>query len=134
MTRYARWFGPMIMALSLAACGGEGSSSATATGTLSQAATTVAAPAPATTGTATLSWLAPTTNADGSALTNLSGYAIYYGTDPSSLTSVVNIGSPSTTSYTVTGLTAGTWYFALKSVDDTGLESALSPTVSKTIA
>ena len=32
------------------------------------------------TGSATLSWLPPTTNIDGSPLTNLAGYKIYWGT------------------------------------------------------
>src|SRR5438309_11629995 len=39
-------------------------------------------PPPPTSGTATLSWLAPTTNTDGAALTDLAGYVIYYGPRP----------------------------------------------------
>ncbi|MDE2050811.1 MAG: putative Ig domain-containing protein, partial [Gammaproteobacteria bacterium] len=34
------------------------------------------------TGTAAVSWTAPTTNSDGSALTDLAGYHVYYGTSP----------------------------------------------------
>jgi hypothetical protein len=46
---------------------------------------------PATTGTATLAWVAPTSNTDGTALTltPLTGYTIYYGTSQGSLTQFV---------------------------------------------
>ena len=46
------------------------------------------------TGSVTISWSPPTENVSGSALTNLSGYHIYYGTSQSSLTKVVNITNP----------------------------------------
>ena len=84
-------------------------------------------------GNATLSWTAPTTNTDGSTLTDLAGYFIYYGTSPSSLNEVVNV-SPGVNSYVIEGLTTGTWYFAVKSYTNTGAESALSNIASKTIS
>ena len=40
---------------------------------------------PARRGSATLSWTPPTQNSDGSALTNLSGYSIYWGRAPQTL-------------------------------------------------
>ncbi|MBM4220223.1 MAG: hypothetical protein FJ171_11500 [Gammaproteobacteria bacterium] len=40
-------------------------------------------------GAATLSWYPPTTNSDGSALTNLAGYRIYYGRNPNDLTRAI---------------------------------------------
>ena len=40
------------------------------------------------TGSATLSWTAPALNSDGSQLTDLAGYHIYYGTSPSSLSNM----------------------------------------------
>ena len=83
-----------------------------------------------------MSWAAPTANTNGSALTNLAGYKIYYGTDASSLTTeqVVEVASPTTLSYVLSGLGSGTWYFAVASYSTSGEESALSAVSSKTIS
>lgn len=86
-----------------------------------------------TTGTATVSWVAPTQNSDGSALTNLVGYNVYYGTSANALSQKVWISNPATLQYVVTGLGQGTWYFAVTSVTGAGTESSPSPTVIKTI-
>ena len=88
---------------------------------------------PATSGTAKLSWTAPTTNTNGSALTNLAGYHIYYGTSPSTLTTTINVANAGTTSYSVSNLPSGTWYFAVNAYTTGGSYSALSNTSSKTI-
>lgn len=85
------------------------------------------------TGTATVSWSAPTTNTDGSALTDLGGYHVYYGTSPSSLTHVINVASAGATSYTVNSLSSATWYFGVTSYTTSGAESAISTVVSKTV-
>ena len=93
------------------------------------------APAPSGTsgtGTATLSWEAPTTNTDGSALIDLSGYRIYYGMSSADLSQTVQLGL-GTQTYVIENLGTGTWYFAIRAVTNTGLESALSQVVSKTI-
>ena len=89
-----------------------------------------------TTGSATVSWSAPTANTNGTALTNLAGYKIYYGTDASSLTTeqVVEVANPATLSYVLSGLGSGTWYFAVASYSASGEESALSAVSSKTIS
>lgn len=87
----------------------------------------------APTGSATVSWSAPTTNTDGSALTDLAGYHIYYGTSATALTQTVNISSAATTSYVLQSLASGTWYFAVSAVTNAGIESARSGVVSKTI-
>jgi hypothetical protein len=89
-----------------------------------------------TTGTATVSWAAPTANTNGSALTNLAGYKVYYGTDAASLTTeqVVEVANPATLNYVLTGLGSGTWYFAVASYSASGEESALSAVSSKTIS
>ncbi len=61
-------------------------------------------PASPATGSATLSWTAPTENTDGSPLTNLAGYHIYYGTTEGSWTSTITILEATETSYVVSGL------------------------------
>jgi hypothetical protein len=83
-------------------------------------------------GSATLSWQRPTQNTDGSALTNLAGYRIVYGTSQNALNQTIQITNPSTTTYVVDGLASGTWYFAVKSYTDTA-ESGNSSIASKTI-
>lgn len=92
----------------------------------------VSAASTPTTGNATLTWAAPTTNTDGSALTDLSGYKIYYGSSSSTLSSVVTV-SVGSSSYVITNLSAGTWYFAMTSFNAAGTESAQSAAVSKTL-
>ena len=84
-------------------------------------------------GSATLSWTAPTENTDGSALTDLAGYRIYYGNNSETLTDAVDIPTVGMTTYQVTGLGSGTWYFAIKARNATGVESDLSNVAIKTI-
>ena len=86
-----------------------------------------------TNGVATLDWLPPTENSDGSALTNLAGYTVYYGTSPESLTQSIKVTNPGLTAYSVTNLSSGTWYFAVTSYSSTGVESTRTGTVSTTI-
>jgi hypothetical protein len=96
---------------------------------------TVAANPPVSTlnGVATLDWKPPTENSDGSALTNLAGYKVYYGTSPDNLSQSVKLSNPGLTAYSVTGLTSGTWYFAVTSYSADGVESTRTTTVSTKI-
>jgi hypothetical protein len=89
--------------------------------------------AQAATGSATLEWSDPTKNTNGSALTNLAGIHIYYGTSESSMTHEITVASTGETSYTISGLGAGTWYFGATAYTTTGMQSALSDIGSKTI-
>lgn len=85
--------------------------------------------------TAHLSWNAPTTRDDGSPLplAELVGYRVYAGTAPETLIPLVEINDPITTEYTVTNLTAATYYYAVSARNSYGTESGLSVVVSKTI-
>lgn len=80
-----------------------------------------------------LSWTPPTQNSDGSSLNDLAGYDIYYGTDPAALNQKIVLTSPGATSYVVTGLASGTWYFVVKSLSSSGVESASSNLASHTL-
>ena len=82
---------------------------------------------------ATLSWTAPTENTDGSALTNLAGYRIHYGTKADELTGEITIANAGITTYMVTDLAPATYYFAIKAISAGGAESNLSTVASKTI-
>jgi len=84
-------------------------------------------------GSATVSWSAPTQNTDGSALTNLAGFNIYYGTSASNLNQSVQIANPGLTTYALGNLAPGAWYFAVNAYTTAGAESALSSIASKTI-
>jgi len=91
---------------------------------------TVAQPS---TGSATVYWTPPTQKTDGSALGNLAGFRVLYGRNSSNLDRVATIANANATSYTVNGLTSGTWYFAVKAYDTANVESELSNVRSKTI-
>ena len=101
---------------------------AQATATLS---ITVAA---ATAGTASVSWDAPLQRTDGSPLTNLAGFRIYYGNSSGDLRYVISVNDPGARSTIVQDLTSGTWYFAATAIDAAGIESARSNVASKTIS
>jgi Putative Ig domain len=81
----------------------------------------------------TLAWTPPTENTNGSTLTNLAGYHIYYGTAQSNLNEVVDVTNPGLASYVLSDLTSGTWYFALTSVNSAGVESARSTVISTVV-
>ena len=85
------------------------------------------------TGSATLTWLPPTTNTDGSPLTNLSGYRVYWGTALGDYPNTVMLDNPGLTTYVVENLAPATYYFTVKSLNTTGIESAFSNAATKTI-
>src|SRR5688572_4186028 len=68
-------------------------------------------------GAATLSWNPPTENADGSPLTNLAGYRIYYGRNPDNLTQVVVLNNAGLSRYVIENLTPAHWHFEMTSVN-----------------
>jgi hypothetical protein len=85
-------------------------------------------------GSATLSWQPPSSNTDGSPLTNLAGYVIRYGTSLSKLGTEVRVSNPGLTTYVVSELEPATWYFQVSAYNTSGVESAPSATASKTIS
>src|SRR5450631_4411435 len=56
---------------------------------------------------------APTENADGSPITDLAGYRIYYGTNAADLTSKVDVSGAHSTTYVIKGLNSARYYFAV---------------------
>jgi hypothetical protein len=85
------------------------------------------------TGSATLRWTAPTLNEDGTPLTDLRGYRVYYGTSASNLSEVLDVPNATVTTAIVESLSPATWYFALRAYNASNVESSLSNVASKTI-
>jgi hypothetical protein len=83
-------------------------------------------PPPQSVGAATIEWLAPLTATDGSTLTNLAGYRIYYGTDFKRMTSRIEVKNAGVLTYVIEGLTPATYYFAVTAINIHGQESARS--------
>jgi hypothetical protein len=83
--------------------------------------------------TATLSWTPPTQNTDGSTLTNLTGYWIHYGRSADELTQTVQIPNPGVMRYEVSGLSPGTYFFAVRAYAASGAPSDPSNVVSKIV-
>ena len=84
-------------------------------------------------GSATLNWIPPTQNEDGSPLTDLAGYKIYYGTSAGDHANEITINNPGITTYVVNNLSTNTWYFVSTSFNASGVESVFSNAVSRTI-
>jgi hypothetical protein len=85
------------------------------------------------TGSATLNWMPPTENTDGTALTNLAGYKVYWGPQQGSYPNSVTLNNPGLTSYVVENLGPGTYFFVATALNSLGAESAFSGAASKTI-
>lgn len=84
-------------------------------------------------GSVTLNWTPPTQNTDGSILTNLAGYKIYYGTSPDNYPNQITINNPGITSTVVDNLTPNTWYFVSTAFNSSGMESDFSNVATRTI-
>jgi hypothetical protein len=86
--------------------------------------------AASTKGTLTVSWNPPTRNADGTPVTELTGYTLYYGPGSKAYTSRMSIDNPSATSAVIHGLQPGVdYYFVVASHNAAGQQSVLSPEV-----
>jgi hypothetical protein len=77
-------------------------------------------------GGVTLSWQAPTENADGTALVDLKGYKVHYGSASKSYSDTIQVSNPGITTYMVENLKAGQYYFAVTAYNSAGQESSLS--------
>lgn len=82
-------------------------------------------------GDATLSWSAPTTYTNGATMTDLAGFRVYYGTATRSYSDNVDVGKVST--YKISNLPNGTYYFAVTAYNTAGTESAYSNEATKSV-
>lgn len=110
-----------VIALVCGACGGGSSSSG------------VEQPSGGGSGSVSLSWAVPTANTDGSALTDVTGYLVEYGGSAAGLNQSIAVSGAARTTATVSGLDAGTHYFAVRTLNAVGAASERSAVVSKTV-
>jgi hypothetical protein len=87
------------------------------------------------TGSASLSWVAPVTRADGDplALSEIEGYTLYYGESAGNYANSRQINDVSSTSITITDLPFSTYYFVVTTRDTLGKESAFSEMVKAVV-
>ncbi len=78
------------------------------------------------TGSATLTWQAPTERTDGTALTDLAGYTIHYGRMSGVYDYQIDVNTPGVATYVVENLVPGDWYFAMTAYDSSGAVSDYS--------
>jgi hypothetical protein len=88
---------------------------------------------PTASGQVTVSWHAPTTNTDGSALTDLAGYKIYFGNTADNLNRTVRVDNAGLSNFVIDNLTPATYFFVITALNSKGMESARSSLVSKTL-
>ncbi len=125
--------------IALAGCSGFNSTSSGAGATgqslcLAKTSETVFA-APVTNPTACVTqvqvtWTAPTTNTDGSPLTNLAGFNIYYGTAAGSFVHEINVPDRCAGKETILNLAPATYYFVMTAYNTIGTESGYSTPVA----
>jgi hypothetical protein len=97
------------------------------------AALTQATATQPTTGSAILTWQPPTLNSDGTPLTDLTAFKLYWGTTQGTYSRSTTIANAAARTYTVSGLASGTWYFVVTALNAQGLESPYSNPWSKTV-
>jgi hypothetical protein len=84
-------------------------------------------------GSMTLSWTAPTQNEDGSALTDLAGFKIYFGTDSGNYSQQVTIENASISTFVVENLMPDAYFVVATAFNAAGVESRYSGEVVKTV-
>lgn len=130
----------MLCVTALTACGGGGgggggSKSENPTPTPTPSPTPTPTPTSTTSRTITLTWTPPSTRVDGTplALSEISGYNLYYFREESSsggTTLGINSGSAQMTQVTLRE--TGTYHFAISTIDRNGLVGPLSNYASVT--
>ncbi|GCF84975.1 fibronectin type III domain-containing protein [Geobacter sp. SVR] len=128
----------MVMMSTLVGCGGGGGGGgqSAASGISSNAGQPGDAGQPgavsgATTKVVNLAW-DPSTNQDGTPLSNLAGYKVHYGTTSGTYTSVVTVDQGNTAAVNISE--PGTYYFVVTALDSDGNESGYSQEVSTVVS
>ena len=81
-----------------------------------------------------LAWDEPTTNADGTPLTDLAGYKVYRTTVQGDITGVTGTDVGNVTTWTDVDVPEGTYYYTATAYDTNGNESETSNYVTTTLS
>lgn len=81
-----------------------------------------------------LSWDVPTSTMDGGTLSDLAGYRIHYGKSATQLVQAIEVPSAGSNRFVVQKLPRGKYYFAVRAITSTGVESALSNVITRDIS
>jgi hypothetical protein len=81
-----------------------------------------------------LTWTPTIQNTDGSPLTDLAGYNVYYGKSPVDLSRRVQLPGPNNLQFEARNLDPGEWFFTVSSYNSAGVESAPSISVNTIIS
>ena len=84
-------------------------------------------------GSVTLTWTPATKNTDGSPLTDLAAYKIYYGLAEGDYPNEIRIENPGISSYVVENLSPNSYYFVSTSINSSEVESDFSNVAFKTV-
>jgi hypothetical protein len=95
--------------------------------------TPAAASATASEGSVLLSWDPPTTDTNGTSISDLAGYWINFGSSADAMTQTVSVADPAEATYTVQNLATGTWFFSVTAYTSSGVQSAPTAPVSVTM-
>ena len=74
-------------------------------------------------GTVAVTWEAPVENKDDSPLNDLTGFNVYWGTNPDVPSGVIEIAATGVTSHRFEDLPSGTYYFTTTAINSFGVES-----------
>jgi len=122
----------LILFLTISGCGSGGGGGSISSGSVNQGNNRNGfGPDSDVTGSVTLSWAAPVSNEDGSHLSDLAGYKIYYHPYSNTGEDLIDIGNY--TGATISHLLPGIWCFALTAYDSAGNESSRSDEVCKEV-
>jgi hypothetical protein len=134
----------------LSGCGGGGDAG-TASGSSSDGAPPPSSSPPSGSSSLSVTWDAPTTDADGTCSADLSGYIIHYGVRSriyplndmvpvnavscvdSGTEPVAGCGNSMVCTYTINNLGAANWYVAVQAYDNVGNRSIYSNEIVRTV-
>jgi hypothetical protein len=81
---------------------------------------------------APIAWVAPQTNTNGTELTDLAGYNLYYGTEPGVYSQILPVRDAQQTNLALV-LDPGTYYLAMTAYDLEGNESLFSNEIRRIV-
>jgi hypothetical protein len=122
LAKYITIYLIIVAVFTAAGCGGGGNDSTNSSSSVTGGSGSE--PDPVYGNSITLAWDPPSDNTDGSPLTDLAGYIIYYGTSSSHYTESIDLGNATTA--TIDNLTPGQWCFSTTAYNTSGNESSYS--------